>query len=228
MAGLHRRLPPWLHEREIAVLGSDGISDPMPGVATPGLAVPDPPDRHHGDRAAPDRQHGARPRSASAARRAALGVPLHDGAPAHRAGTGLPGQPGRGPVSGPDELRRLLQRYARAADERDLDALAALFHPDASIDGTRAMQPLDEWLDTMRGAATFPTSMHVLGDPLIDARRAWRAGTLDTYAVVYQLGDTRRRAGATSRSACGTSTTVVRATAVGCIRARVARTLWMR
>ena len=33
MAGLHPDCLPWLHEREIAVLGSDGISDPMPGLA---------------------------------------------------------------------------------------------------------------------------------------------------------------------------------------------------
>jgi len=32
MAGLHPDCLPWLHEREIAVLGSDGISDPMPGL----------------------------------------------------------------------------------------------------------------------------------------------------------------------------------------------------
>ena len=30
--GLHPDCLPWLHEREIAVLGSDGISDPMPGL----------------------------------------------------------------------------------------------------------------------------------------------------------------------------------------------------
>jgi kynurenine formamidase len=32
MGGLHPDCLPYLHEREIAVLGSDGISDPMPGV----------------------------------------------------------------------------------------------------------------------------------------------------------------------------------------------------
>ena len=32
MAGLHPDCLPWLHEREIAVLGSDGISDPMPSL----------------------------------------------------------------------------------------------------------------------------------------------------------------------------------------------------
>ena len=34
-----------------------------------------------------------------------------------------------------EALRALGQRYARAADERDVDALAALFHPDAVIIG---------------------------------------------------------------------------------------------
>jgi kynurenine formamidase len=36
MAGLHYTCLPWLHERGISVLGSDGISDP-----TPGLGIPD-------------------------------------------------------------------------------------------------------------------------------------------------------------------------------------------
>ena len=51
----------------------------------------------------------------------------------------------------------LVQRYARAADERDVDALAALFHPDATIEGSRGAQSLAEWLDTMRAPRTFPT-----------------------------------------------------------------------
>jgi kynurenine formamidase len=32
LGGLHPDCLPWLHEREVAVLGSDGISDPMPGL----------------------------------------------------------------------------------------------------------------------------------------------------------------------------------------------------
>jgi kynurenine formamidase len=35
MAGLHPESLPWLHEREVAVLGSDGISDAMPGLRVP-------------------------------------------------------------------------------------------------------------------------------------------------------------------------------------------------
>ena len=30
MSGLHPECLPWLYDREVAVLGSDGISDPMP------------------------------------------------------------------------------------------------------------------------------------------------------------------------------------------------------
>jgi kynurenine formamidase len=39
-SGLHAHCLPWLHEREVAVLGSDGISDPMPFVGTPGWPFP--------------------------------------------------------------------------------------------------------------------------------------------------------------------------------------------
>jgi len=85
-----------------------------------------------------------------------------------------------------EALRALGQRYARAADERDVDALAALFHPDAVIIGTRGELDLEGWLDTMRGPRAFPTSMHVLGDPLIELDGD--TAHLDTYAVVHQLG----------------------------------------
>lgn len=40
MAGLHAECLPWLREREIALLGSDGISDPLPGVGTPNWPFP--------------------------------------------------------------------------------------------------------------------------------------------------------------------------------------------
>jgi kynurenine formamidase len=39
-SGLHARCLPWLHEREVAVLGSDGISDPMPFAGTPDWPFP--------------------------------------------------------------------------------------------------------------------------------------------------------------------------------------------
>jgi kynurenine formamidase len=40
MAGLHPECLPWLHERQIAMLGCDGISDPMPGVGVPNWPFP--------------------------------------------------------------------------------------------------------------------------------------------------------------------------------------------
>jgi kynurenine formamidase len=39
-SGLHAECLPWLAEREVAVLGSDGISDPMPFVGTPEWPFP--------------------------------------------------------------------------------------------------------------------------------------------------------------------------------------------
>ena len=33
LAGLHAECVPWLHERDVAVLGSDGVSDPLPAEA---------------------------------------------------------------------------------------------------------------------------------------------------------------------------------------------------
>ena len=92
-------------------------------------------------------------------------------------------------MSAHEELRALLQRYARAVDQRDSVALAELFRPDAVLVGARGTQTLHEWLKTMRGPRAFPTSMHVLGDPLITVERSGTGATLDTYAVVYQLGD---------------------------------------
>ncbi len=39
-SGLHPECLPWLFERDVAVLGSDGISDPMPFVGTPDWPFP--------------------------------------------------------------------------------------------------------------------------------------------------------------------------------------------
>jgi hypothetical protein len=126
-------------------------------------------------------------------------------------------------VSDAEELRSLVQRYARAADDRDIATLASLFHPDAVIDGARGSQTVDEWLDAMRAPRTFPTSMHVLGDPLIDLA----AQTLDTYALVYQLGD-REDGQADLTLGIRYLDDVVRHAGRWVIRRRVARTVWMR
>ena len=125
-----------------------------------------------------------------------------------------------------DELRSLGQRYSRAVDERDLDGLTALFHPDATVEGSRGGQSIAEWLDTMRAPRAFPTSMHVLGDPLIELDGA-DAARLDTYAVVYQLGD--KDAGQADLTlGIRYLDAAVRHDGRWVIRHRVARTLWMR
>ncbi len=40
LGGLHAECAPWLHDRCIAVLGGDGVSDNMPGEGTAGWAMP--------------------------------------------------------------------------------------------------------------------------------------------------------------------------------------------
>jgi hypothetical protein len=92
-------------------------------------------------------------------------------------------------VSAHDGIRTLLQRYARAVDDRDIDALAGLFDPAAVIVGARGTQSVDEWLESMRAPRSFPVSMHVIGEPLIDGDVGSDRATADTYAVVYQLGE---------------------------------------
>jgi hypothetical protein len=87
-----------------------------------------------------------------------------------------------------DAVRALLQRYARAVDQRDIDALVGLFHPQAEIAGARGVQSVEEWLETMRAPRTFASSMHMIGEPLITLEEGSAEATVDTYAVVYQLG----------------------------------------
>jgi hypothetical protein len=130
-------------------------------------------------------------------------------------------------VTAADELRNLVQRYARGADERDVDGLGLLFHPDAVLVGARGTQSLDAWLEAMRAPRTFPSSMHVLGDPLITLDASEESGSLDTYAVVYQLGDA---AAGQQDLTLGIRylDDVVRHEGRWVIRRREARTLWTR
>ena len=90
-------------------------------------------------------------------------------------------------VSDHDQFRDLMQRYAHGVDDRDLDLVATIFAPGAIFEGVQGEKSATEWLDSMRGQRSFPVSMHVLGEPLatIDGDTA----ELDTYAVVYQIGD---------------------------------------
>ena len=40
LAGLHPECIPWLHERDVAVLGGDGVSDPLPGAGIERWPIP--------------------------------------------------------------------------------------------------------------------------------------------------------------------------------------------
>jgi hypothetical protein len=131
------------------------------------------------------------------------------------------------PVGDHEELRGLLQRYARAADDRDVEALEALFHPAAEVTGARGMQTLDEWLTGMRGPRTFPTSMHVIADPLITLGPGPDEAGVDAYAVVHQLSDPSSDAGDLTLGIRYLDD-VVRHEGRWVILRRTARTIWMR
>jgi ketosteroid isomerase-like protein len=130
-------------------------------------------------------------------------------------------------VTATDDIRALLQRFARAVDRRDVDALAALFHPDATVTGARGSQTLDEWLDTMRAPRTFPVSMHLVGDPLITHEEGSGHATSDAYAVVFQLGDGVPGSGDLTLGIDYVDE-LIHDQGRWLIRSRVARTLWMR
>jgi hypothetical protein len=83
----------------------------------------------------------------------------------------------------------MLQRYARAADGRDIATLENLFHPDAEITGARGTQNLEQWIAAMRAPRTHPGSMHMIGEPLINYEDGSDRATMDSYAVVYLISD---------------------------------------
>ncbi len=139
----------------------------------------------------------------------------------------MPGQPGGRAVSDHEDLRYLMQSYARAADDRDVDQLATLFHPDAEITGARGVQGREEWLESMRAPRSFPTSMHFLGDPLVALVDGAEEATLDTYAVIYQLSDPQS-GNADLTLGIRYLDQMVRHQGRWVIRRRTARTLWMR
>jgi hypothetical protein len=130
-------------------------------------------------------------------------------------------------VSPYEALRALLQRYARAVDDREIDILTSLFHPEAVITGTSGTLPVDEWLATMRAPRAFPQSMHVIGEPLIALDEAAGTAALDTYAIVHQLSEPASGKGDLTLGMRYLDDTVVyRGTWV--IARRSALTLWMR
>jgi SnoaL-like domain len=87
-----------------------------------------------------------------------------------------------------EQIRSLPQRYSRAIDARDIDAVGELFRPDAQVEGMRGTAPIAAYLDGLRSATSpFAACMHVLGDPLVTFTPGADVASSDTYAVVYQM-----------------------------------------
>lgn len=80
-----------------------------------------------------------------------------------------------------EEIARLLWRYARAIDTRQLDDLRAVFTPDAQIHyalerGTELAFPqMLEWLG--RALVIFCRTQHVVSNPLVDVEGDRASGT---------------------------------------------------
>lgn len=125
-------------------------------------------------------------------------------------------------------LRQFPQRYARAVDQRDHDALMLLFDPDGTVDGTFGEQAVADYLETMRNRPdTGAASMHVLADPLIDLQPGADTARMDTYAVVYQVPPADSE---TPPRTLGMRYVddMLRRDGGWCIHHRVARMLWMQ
>jgi len=127
-----------------------------------------------------------------------------------------------------ESLRRVPQRYARAVDDRDHEALAELFDPDGTVDGTRGVQAVPEYLESMRNLPrSFDSSMHMLADPLVELEAGADTAHLDTYAVVFQTGPVSGEGGDLTLG-MRYADDMVRRDGVWCIHHRVARMEWMR
>jgi hypothetical protein len=125
-------------------------------------------------------------------------------------------------------LRRFPQRYARAVDGRDHDALAALFDPDGTVDGLGGLVSVPDYLVTMSARPrTFTSSMHLLADPLIEFEAGSDTAHLDTYAVVFQTGPVSGEGGDMTLG-MRYADDMVRRDGVWRIHHRVATMEWMR
>lgn len=97
-------------------------------------------------------------------------------------------QPDLATLAHREVLRSLVQRYARAIDDRDHDALAGLFDPSGTVHGLGGARAVGDYLSEMRSTPrAFASSMHHFADPLIELEPGAAEGHMDSYAVVYQM-----------------------------------------
>jgi hypothetical protein len=83
-----------------------------------------------------------------------------------------------------DQIARVPRRYSRGVDRRDWQLVRSLFTDDAFVVGSRTSAPIEEYLvDLRQGVESFPTTMHFLGNQLVEVDGD--QGFVETYGVAY-------------------------------------------
>ena len=138
LAGLHPECLPWLHQRGVAVLGCDGVSDTLPGRPPEGWVDAHPPDDDRGDGRAPARQPAPRPPRRGVRRAATVELPVHGGSAGRGGRDRLTRQPHRSPRS---PLRLDRRRPSGVDDDEEQVGLAGELpgdlRPAAALAGPR-------------------------------------------------------------------------------------------
>jgi 3-phenylpropionate/cinnamic acid dioxygenase small subunit len=89
-----------------------------------------------------------------------------------------------------DRIKALPVTYARGVDRRDWDLVRSCFTDDCFVEGSRAAAPIEEYLADLRpGVEHFPTTMHFVGNQLVDV--AGDEGQVETYAVAFHWAAAR-------------------------------------
>ena len=86
------------------------------------------------------------------------------------------------------ELRDLVERYSRALDERDADALARCFSPDASVLSTRGtvLERGEFVTGTLAALARWPVVQHLVTGQIVSFADGRVRASGDVYAVAMQ------------------------------------------
>lgn len=82
------------------------------------------------------------------------------------------------------EIRRVIDTYARGVDRLDFDLVRACYWPDATDDHGPYQGGVDGFIDYLGSALSgFESTMHILGNSLIDVDLSTRTARAETYAV---------------------------------------------
>jgi hypothetical protein len=85
-----------------------------------------------------------------------------------------------------DQIARVPRRYSRGVDRRDWTMVRSCFTDDAAAEGSRSSGPIDAYLADLRaGVEAFGTTMHFLGNQLVDVEGDADHGSVETYGVAY-------------------------------------------